>query len=185
MHPQLQALIDEFASARERLHRLQATVPAERWTQRPAEGSWSVAECVDHLNLTSRSFVGPLREALARGRAQGGGAPARFRRDFFGWLIGRAVRPEAGMKVRTTAQFTPPAKTAPPEELVAEFDRLQDEQMELVRQADGLPIGRLKIKSPFGPGIRYSVYSAFTILPAHQHRHLQQAERAWQATSKG
>ena len=26
--------------------------------------------------------------------------------------------------------------------------------------------------------IRYSLYSAFTILPAHQHRHLAQAERA-------
>ena len=37
--------------------------------------------------------------------------------------------------------------------------------------------------SPFGPGLRYSVYSAFTILPAHQHRHLQQAERAWQTVS--
>lgn len=185
MHPQLQALINDFASARERLHRLQATVPAERWTQRPAEGSWSVAECVDHLNLTSRAYVGPLREALSRARTQGGAAPATFRRDFFGWMIWRAVRPEAGLKVKTAPDFAPKAATPPPAELVAEFDRLQDEQMELVRLADGLPIGKVKIKSPFGPGLRYSVYSALTILPAHQHRHLQQAERAWQAISGG
>ena len=184
MNPQLQAVMDEFAGARERLHRLQATVPAERWTERPAEGSWSVAECVDHLNLTSRAYVGPLREALARGRAQGGAAPARFRRDFFGWMIWRAVRPDAGMKVKTSPAFAP-VKAAPPQELVAEFDRLQDEQMELVRQGDGLPIGKLKIVSPFGPALKYNVYSALTILPAHQHRHLQQAERAWAAISRG
>lgn len=182
MHPQLQALIDDFASARERLHRLRDTVPADRWNQRPAEGSWSVSECVAHLNMTSRAYVGPLREALAHGRASGGTAPASFRRDFFGWMIYRAVRPDAKMKVKTSPAFVPTA-TAAPAELVAEFDRLQDEQMELVRQADGLPLQKLKIKSPFGPGIRYHVYSAFTILPAHQHRHLQQAERAWQALS--
>jgi hypothetical protein len=184
MHPQLQALIDEFASARERLHRLQAAVPADRWTERPAEGSWSVAECVDHLNLTSRAYVAPLREALSRARTQGGGAPSRFKRDFFGWMIWRAVRPNAGVKVKTTPDFAPKL-TAAPAELAAEFDRLQDEQVDVVRQADGLPINRVKIKSPFGPGLKYSVYSALTILPAHQHRHLQQAERAWKTISKG
>lgn len=187
MHPQLQALLDDFGSARERLHRLQATVPAEKWGQRPSEGSWSVAECVAHLNLTSQAYVGPLREALARGRAAGGAAPARFRRDLLGWMVWRAVRPETRMKVKTSASFVPaiPTAGAPAEEIAAEFDRLQDEQMELLRQADGLPLNRLKIVSPFGPGFKYSVYSAFTILPAHQHRHLQQAERAWEAISAG
>ena len=182
MNPQLQALVDDFGSARERLHRLAATVPAERWAQRPAEGSWSVAECVAHLNLTSKAYVGPLREALTRGRAEGGAAPARYRRDLLGWLIWRAVRPETRMKAKTAAAFVPTAN-ASPAELVAEFDRLQDEQVELTRLADGLPLGRLKIVSPFGPGLKYNVYSALTILPAHQHRHLQQAERAWQSLS--
>jgi hypothetical protein len=185
MHPQLQALIDDFGSARERLHRLQATVPAEQWATRPGEGSWSVAECVAHLNLTSQAYVGPLREALARGRAAGGTAPAHFRRDFLGWMVWRAVRPETKMKVKTPVSFVPaiPTAGAPAAEIAAEFDRLQDEQIDLVRQADGLPLNKLKIVSPFGPGFKYSVYSAFTILPAHQHRHLQQAERAWQTIS--
>jgi hypothetical protein len=185
MHPQLQALIDDFGSARERLHRLQAAVPAERWAQRPAEGSWSVAENVAHLNLTSHAYVGPLREALAQGRAAGGGsAPAHYRRDLLGWMVWRAVRPETRMKVKTSASFVPTA-SASAAELIAEFDRLQDEQMELVRQADGLPLQKLKIVSPFGPGFKYNVYSAFTILPAHQHRHLQQAERAWETIGTG
>jgi hypothetical protein len=183
MNPQLQALIDEFGSARERLHRLAATVPAERWAQRPAEGSWSVAECVAHLNLTSHAYVGPLRQALSGARADGT-APARYRRDLLGWLVWRAVRPQTKIKVKTSASFVPTA-AAPAAELVAEFDRLQDEQMALVRQGDGLPLGRLKIVSPFGPAMKYNVYSAFSILPAHQHRHLQQAERAWQSLSGG
>lgn len=183
MHPQLQALVDDFRGASERLHRLQSTVPAEKWAQRPSEGSWSVAECVAHLNLTSEAYVGRMREAIARGRSAGGTAPAHFRRDPFGWLVWRAVRPETKAKIRTSAAFVGTSGT-PVAQLVADFDRYQDEFTRMLREADGLPLNRLKIVSPFGPGLKYSVYSAFTILPAHQHRHLQQAERAWQTISR-
>jgi len=182
MNPQLQALIDELGSARERLHRLVAAVPEERWTQRPAPESWSPAECVAHLNLTSVAFIPGLREAIANGRAKGGAAPVRYRHDLLGWMMWRSQRPGGGMKVKTTAAFIPESNV-PRAELIAEFDRLQDEQMELVRQSDGLPVSKMKVASPFAPRLRYSVYSALALLPTHQHRHLLQAERAWQAIS--
>ena len=79
--------------------------------------------------------------------------------------------------MKTTADFIPEANV-PREELISEFERLQSELAGLIRESDGLPIHRVKIPSPFDPRGRYSVYSAFTILPAHQHRHLGQAERA-------
>jgi hypothetical protein len=64
---------------------------------------------------------------------------------------------------------------------MAEFDRLQEEQIAFVRQADGLPLGRVKIISPFNARLRYNLFACFSILPRHQHRHLRQAERAWQS----
>jgi hypothetical protein len=62
--------------------------------------------------------------------------------------------------------------------VLEEFRVLQEEQMALVRASDGLAIDRVYIASPFDARARYSVYSAFVILPRHQHRHLAQAERA-------
>ncbi len=44
--------------------------------------------------------------------------------------------------------------------------------------ADGFPLGRLWIISPFDPRIRYNAYACLTILPAHQHRRLWRAEQA-------
>lgn len=177
MHPQLQDLAAELTSARERLHRLAAAVPADRWARRPPSGGWSPAECVAHLNLTSRVFVPQLREAVAQARTRGGAAPARYRRGLIGWLLLRAVAPGKGIKVRTAPSFVPDA-AAPAAELLAEFDRLQEEQMELLRQADGLPIDRIKVASPFDRRVKYNAFAALSILPAHQHRHLLQAEQA-------
>ena len=182
MHPQLQELADQFTTARERLHRMAAAVPAEGWTRRPSTDSWSPAECVAHLNLTSRVFIPQLRDAIREARGLGGSAPARYRRGVIGWLLWRMTGPGQGMKVKTAAKFIPEA-AAPPAELVAEFDRLQDEQMELVRSADGLPIHRIRVTSPFDGRVKYNAFAALSILPNHQHRHLQQAEQAWAAAS--
>jgi hypothetical protein len=60
---------------------------------------------------------------------------------------------------------------------VAEFDEWQRRQVDLVRQAEGLPLGRLWIVSPFDRRIRYNAFACLTILPRHQHRHLWQAEQ--------
>src|SRR6266550_1044877 len=42
----------------------------------------------------------------------------------------------------------------------------------------GPPV-RVRLTSPFNARVRYNLYSCFTILPRHQHRHLWQAERVW------
>lgn len=182
MHPQLQDLVGQFTTARDRLHRLAADLPAEGWARRPPSGGWSPAECVAHLNLTSEAFIPQLRDAIREARSLGGTAPARYRRGLVGWLLWRAMGEQAKVKARTTPSFVPGA-TASPAELVAEFDRLQDEQMALVREADGLPIHRIRIVSVFNAKVKYNAFAAFGILAIHQHRHLAQAERA--AASSG
>jgi hypothetical protein len=184
MHPQLQELADEFTAARERLHRLAAAVPEDRFGQRPPSGGWSPAECVAHLNLTARAFVPDIQAAIEQARARGGSAPGRYRMGIIGSLLWRALAPGKGMKVRTAPSFVP-TSAASVSELVAEFDRMQDVQMDLVRNADGLPIDREKVASPFEKRVKYNAFAALSILPRHQHRHLLQAERAWQAVSGG
>jgi hypothetical protein len=177
MHPQLEAIGRELESATVR-----ADVLAERWSEqdwkkRPSEGEWSAVECLAHLNLTSRSYLPLLDEALDRAGKQKGGMPGRVRRDLIGWLIWKSVRPEAKMKAKTSPQFVPHADE-PVARVQADFDELQAALLERLRAADGLPLHRIKVASPFSDRVRYSLFSGFSILAAHEHRHLDQAERA-------
>jgi DinB superfamily len=176
VHPELQVVIDEFESASSRLHALRDTVPAERWAERPGPDRWSVGECVAHLNLTSTAFLPMLRGALDEARRSGHKARPHYRRDLLGWLLWRSMGPPVTRRFKTAAPFVPRAdRTAP--ELVSDFERLQAEQLAVARQADGLPIDRVKIASPFNTRLRYNLFSALSILPRHQHRHLWQAEQ--------
>lgn len=177
MHPQLQAIVDEFEAASERLARLCATTPAGHWGERVHPDRWSVAECVAHLNLTGEAFVPLLRQALAEARSfRSARLPKRYRRDFWGWLLWRSSGPPVRIKVKTTAPFVPTGDLSQAD-VVATFERLQAEQIACTRAAEGLPLERLKVVSPFDSRIRYNLYACLTILPRHQHRHLWQAEQ--------
>src|SRR3989442_9739729 len=86
--------------------------------------------------------------------------------------------PPVRVRLKTIARFLP-SSLAAPALLVQEFDRLQAAQLDCLAHADGLPLSRVRVTSPFNAHVRYNVYACFSILPRHQHRHLWQAERGW------
>jgi hypothetical protein len=176
VHPELHDVIGELESALLRFRALCNKVPGSKWVIRRDPERWSIGECVAHLNLTSMAFLPLLRAGLDEARRSGHAAPARYRRDLLGWMLLRSMGPPVKRKFKTTAPFVPRSDRTS-EDLTSEFERLQSEQLVLAKQADGLPIHRVKIASPFNPRLRYNLFSALSILPRHQHRHLWQAEQ--------
>jgi hypothetical protein len=164
--------------ALDQLHELASAVPASNWPRRRDPARWSVAECVAHLNLTSAAYLPLLSAALDEARALGDGAPGRYRRDPVGWLLWRMMGPPVRIRTRTIAAFVPEGG-ADRDQLVARFERLQEAQVAALHAADNLPLGRVRVTSPFNPRVRYNLFSCFSILTRHQHRHLWQAGRVW------
>ena len=177
MHIQLVEIEEQLAAATARVKALAKGVSDEQWQRRPRPGSWSAAECIEHLNLTSVAYLPILEEALGRARDARGRPPAYLRRDPIGWLIWRSVRPSARMKAKTSPAFTP-GPIAGKDAQIAAFTDLQTRLAELLRQAEGRPIQKVKVASPFSDRVRYSLFSAFSILAVHELRHVLQAERA-------
>jgi DinB superfamily len=159
---QLQVIADDLHATAQRLRRLDAAAPGAAWHRRPGPDRWSAADCIAHLNLTSEALL-----PLVRG----------YRRDLLGWLIWTLMTPSTGFKTRTIPAFVP-TRTDAPERLIVEFDRLQNDLLSCVAAADGLPIDRVKVASPFDQRVRYNLYAVLTLVPRHQQRHLVQAERA-------
>ncbi|MFL5622106.1 MAG: DinB family protein [Gemmatimonadaceae bacterium] len=182
MQKQLAAVVDSLESAQSKLRRFADTVAADAWSRRPGNDRWSAADCVEHLNLTSRAYVPLLRDAIARARELGG-PTKRYRLDLLGRFMSMMIGPLHHIgkfrigRVKTTPPFRPRGGETP-EELLSDFVRLQAELITLIRSADGLPLDRVKIVSPFGGRMKYNAYSAIVIVARHEHRHIQQAEEA-------
>jgi hypothetical protein len=177
---QLQAIVDDLEVVRQRVRALHADVPCAVWDRRPAPGCWSAAESIEHLNLTSEALLPLLRVGLQEARDGEPRPLGRYRRDLVGWVIWTIMAPARGWKTKTIPAFVPAGATHA-ERLIADFERLQTEIVALVGDADGLPIDRIILVSPFDQRVKYNLYSMFTLVPRHQHRHLIQAGRAAQA----
>lgn len=178
----LQDVLARLRGNRERVDVLLADADDEALRRRPAPDAWSAVECLEHLRVTAALYRPRLEAALQKGRAKGlqGSAPYG-RGTWIGRFILGAMDPaRAEMKaVKAPGTFRP----APPSDLeVAAVVRgLREENgllQQLVADADGLDLGRLRLGTPVVSFLRLSVDQAFRVLAWHETRHLDQAERA-------
>jgi hypothetical protein len=184
MQRQLAAISESLESAQSRLRSLSDRISEKDWSRKPGPEQWSAANCVEHLNHTSEAYLPLLRDALAEARELGGSARTlHYSRDALGWFMSMMIGPMRHIgkfrigRVKTTSDFVPRGAKSR-DQLLSDFVRLQAELLTIVRNAEGLPIDRVKVVSPFGGKMRYNAYSALVIVARHQHRHLDQAEAA-------
>ncbi|MFQ5549656.1 MAG: DinB family protein [Gemmatimonadales bacterium] len=173
MNTQLEALSEELRDIIERAKNLGQS--AGDLATRPGKDSWSAVECVEHLNITARSYVAEFTHLLARSALP----PARdkYRMSFWGWVLTRMMEPPVKRGFPTQAGFFPPSDLNPVT-VFADFERLHMELRRQLTQLAAFDLGRLRIPSPFNARIKYNLFSAFKLITSHARRHLWQAEQA-------
>ncbi len=140
----------------------------------PADGGWSVGECLDHLLRSGRLYLRPLQAAIARGTARGIRGTPPFGRGVVGdWFV-RLMEPPARRHFRAPRKLRP-TRHHTVGALRADFAMLQADLAATAHAADGLDLGRLAIWSPAVPLLRLNLAAAFAAIAAHERRHLDQA----------
>jgi hypothetical protein len=179
-HLALSPEIDDF---RQQFERLSAEADAlvmplsdEQFTFQPAPDMWSVAQCIEHLNVTARLYLPKLDEAIADSIRRGRYGEGPFSYNWIGRFAVRSMEPPARMKMKTPQLFQPPpARTR--HEIMAAFRAYQVQFIDRLRQANGLDLAAAKVRSPAGRWIRLPLGCAFAVMAAHERRHLWQARR--------
>jgi hypothetical protein len=116
------------------------------WTSSPDR--WSIAQCLDHLAVTSREFNPYFTAAIKRGREKWpitSAIPYRPTR-MGGWLI-RQVVPETTRKVPAPKVFRPSQSPAI-EDALEKFLTQQTEFLRFVREAEAVNYNRTRLRSP-------------------------------------
>jgi hypothetical protein len=173
-HEQLARIQMELAEARGRAHGIAASLENAAWVARPVPNHWSVAECLTHLNMTSRAFLPLIKNEIDRGRERRLFSNAPYRLDFMGWLLWWAAT--VRLPIKTTEPFVPD-RGQPKDVSLSEFDGLQEQLIGCLKEAEGLHLSKLRVVSPFDSRIKYNPYSCLRLISAHQRQHLRQAER--------
>lgn len=174
----LEQVRSQLEAASGRAQQLVAGLPSsELLGRRPQPDSWSIAECLAHLTLTSDAYLPLLRQAIARGRTDNLLDTGReFHMEFTSRLLAWWLEPPYRLKSKTGPAFVPGLNDCA--NALPHFLGRQQQLAALLTEADGLALDRIKIASPFAAHVRYNVYSAFQLIAVHERRHLWQAEQA-------
>jgi hypothetical protein len=145
--------------------------------RRPAPGSWSVAECLQHLNISTDAYFPVWQQVIASAGPRKTELNAPYPIDFWGRLFSWILEPPPRIRSKTPIAFEPVDCGYVALVLDGFVDR-QQRILGALQRCRGRAIDQVKMASPVDPRIRYSIWSSFVINAAHQRRHLWQAEQA-------
>lgn len=173
-------LRDDFTDLDQQYSALFDRYSREQLLWRPANGSWSIAECVEHVALSISGYLKPIRAAIAKGAP-----PAADENYAFvagGWFSSaflKRIGPAVSRKFKAPGKLRP--LSVDPEKVCANLRREHEDLQLLLAETAQMNLNRIRFRNPFIPVLHFTVATGFLVMAAHGRRHLLQAERVTKA----
>ena len=187
MTPELHAMLDQIEAIKLEGQAVAADLSDAQFNWRPRPGSWSIAECLQHLNVGVTQALPAFDRALAEGRANSQTAAGPFRYSWWSRMMVASMEPppKFRMKAPRLIRVKAGATSYSRADVVAQFAVVRDQLAERVRAADGLDLAHITVISPVNRMIRMSLGGYFNFILAHDRRHLWQARNVRTAPTFG
>ena len=180
--PELDEIRRRIFEARVECEKLVDGIGDEQFNAAPGENRWSMCQCIDHLVVTGDKLLERIDSAIEKAHRDGRYGRGPFRYGAVGEWITRSFTLEglkSGRKLPVPGAYRPNAGRAV-ENVLSEFQVLQDNLVERVEASSGLDLVRVRITSPANRLIRLSLGQWLRGIAGHQERHFDQAWRARQ-----
>jgi hypothetical protein len=175
MHPDLQRALDQLNDVGAKYEHLIQSNTA-RINDRPKNGGWSIGECIDHVNTIARELVGPMKKTIDGAKSQGKLSAAPHKPGFLGKYMTRSMEPPVKKKMKTQKLYEPKSNFSA-EQLLQDYRTSHDQLKQLVVEADGVNITKVKMASPAWKLLKINLGDWFLFTASHERRHLWQAEQ--------
>lgn len=155
-------------------------LPMELFHQRATPKSWSIAEVLEHMNLSSSHYLKRVQRIYAERR------DALHKRETYspgslGERTVHAMRPDGqgriSWRMRTLWMFEPRAERVAGHASLDRFVAMVDGFIEVLRSARIHGLEGPRVTSTLGPILRFKLGDAIRFPVAHQERHMLQIER--------
>ena len=175
MVAEIETYLDQLLSIKQDVPGIVAGLSDVQLNWRPAQDRWSIAECLEHLNVSADLFLGAIDRRLEQGRASGMLSPGPFAYGAFErWWV-RNAEPPPRRRFRAPSKLRPPA-TQLNGDVVRRFLERQDAVGERLRRADGLDLRRIRVRTVL-PLFTMTLGQTFALVLAHERRHVWQARQ--------
>lgn len=172
--PELESFHRQFDAIKAEVTDLTAGLTETQWNWRPAAGSWSIAECLDHLNIFGRDSQATMYGMIEQARTRGFFSRGPFRGTLLGTLLIWLIEPPYRIRFKAVKSLVP-GSAHRSRDVLSTFLALQGELQDLLAAANGIDLGGVKAALPTRPRVTLGEWIA--VVAAHERRHLWQARQ--------
>jgi hypothetical protein len=179
---ELKALVSALDDAEWDARAVAAGLSPETGVWRAAPGSWSVAECLDHLAVANRVYLRAMEPAAERARQAGRTRTRPAVPGILGGWFVRSLEPPVSPRRRQKAPKKIVPRPSPAlADALTQFLQSQEEVRAFLHKYSDIDLARIRFTNPFISVIRFSLATGLHVIPAHERRHLWQAWRVRRA----
>ncbi|GEO04331.1 hypothetical protein AAE02nite_19950 [Adhaeribacter aerolatus] len=140
-----------------------------------ANGGWSIAQCLDHLNSYGHYYLPYIQKGLNQSPTQP--LTSTFKSSWLGNYFTRLMDPTTGTKKQKAAKIHLPAPDLDAHLVVATFIQQQETLLTYLKKAQQADLNKVKIPVSILKWIKLNIGDVLQFLIAHNERHLLQAKR--------
>lgn len=142
---------------------------------KPAPDVWSVGECISHLVNSNGLYLVKIEKILSSVPVSKG-KDFPYNQSFVGKMIAKGVDPANVKKSKTFKVFFPDESEISTS-IINEYIASSEKFIDLVNRLRHLNFKKIKLSSPANKLLRMNLGDPLIIIPPHDERHLNQAER--------
>jgi hypothetical protein len=175
---ELRHMLDQLEAIKADGRAVAAGLTEGQFNWHPGPGRWSIADCLQHLNVGVSKTLPAFDRAIAQGRSKAQASPGPFRYGWFSrWMIGSMEPPPKWRMTAPRIFRVPTGATYQVADVLPEFLSVRDQLAQRVRQVDGLDLGKIRAISPVNGLLRLPLGAYFAFIIAHDRRHVWQARQ--------
>jgi len=138
-----------------------------------AEGGWSVAQCLEHLNRYGLYYLPAIQQQLANKAGITG--QDTFTYTWLGKYFTKMMDPKTGKKkYKAFKDYIPPVELDA-HSIIAAFINQQEELLAVIAKSRQVDLNKIKVPVSIAKFIKLKLGDVLQFIIAHNERHLQQA----------
>ncbi|TRX59453.1 DinB family protein [Fulvivirga sp. M361] len=141
---------------------------------RNAPGSWSILECLEHLNLYGDFYLPEIENRMSASNKEG--TPI-FKSGFLGNYFAKSMLPKEKLNKMTTFKDKDPINKTLDKKCIDRFIRQQKKTLELLDIAGNKDLSKVKTSISISKWMKLKLGDTFRVLIYHNERHVVQANK--------
>ena len=175
MNDRINYVTSEMQKTADDAHVTFGSLSGEQLNWKPAEKSWSVGQCLEHIIKTNEQFYDEFNNLSAGTRRNTFWQSNSPLTGFFGRFLIKAVSEDSKKSKAPSKAIVPPSDIS--DDVVGRFTEHVSGVNEMIERCGDADLQKTVVSSPFLSVMTYRLDDAYTVLVEHTKRHVRQAKR--------